>query len=657
MLLADGFRDLLGGMSSGLAPEQLQANQAALLVNATVRGAKVTNRPVFRPVKVNNQTVTVGGSDLVQGLDSYSPPNGDMPYLFAMVGGRIYRIDLDGTVTDETATNLALVETSATVLTTASFVVPAIAANVQVHVPTESMSLDYPVVHINNKRFTLISIDSGALATVKNYNAVPGTIVPGNTIASGVEFTFSYLGPDLNSPTAPMVWMKQGEQYFFIQDGQARPLIYDGATWRRAKKFEPPDWEMPVGTAMEYAFGRMLVAQNRKWFAGDIRGGPTQIYNFTENSFLAEGGSWTVPIPGLITAMKVMTALDNGIGQGPMTIHTPNGIVTARIDQPRAQWKDIQFQQIANQLNGGLSQNSCVVVNGDLWFRATDGWRSLVLARRDFGTWGNVAQSFELTKIMDFDDPKFLKYAAAVLFKNWLVGSSWPMPYKSGAFHTGLVGLDFAALGSLSKQIPPAWDGLWTGIKPAAFTKLLVQNNDRLFFLARNTATNRNELWEMLEDEPFDNVDGRIVTTVETAACMFPPGLPNGPTPDRQMKKLFGGELYVEDIRGTVDFVVQFRSDTYPCWSDWCAFSLCDNYRLCDGSNCSVPQPFQPGFKSPVRFPQPPDTCQQGSDVPARLGMMFQARITWTGHCKVSKFFMLAETMEQARYVPNLGCG
>lgn len=578
MRVSDGFRDLIGGMSSGLEPSLIRPNQAALLVNASVRGGLTTNRPIFKPIRVDGAIVTVGNSDIVQGLDSYSPPNGSLPNLFAFVGGRIYNIN------------------------------------------------------------------------IQNFSVVDQTI-PG----------------DSNASNLPQCWMKQGEQYFFIQDGQSRPLIYNGSTWRRARKYEAPDYEMPVGTAMEYAFGRMLVARGRNWVAGDIVNGGTEIYQFIENTFLNEGGAFNVPIPGLITAIKAMTSLDNSIGQGPVTIHTPNGIVTARVDWPRNLWKTntTPFQQVANQLNGSTSQVSCVVVNGDLWFRATDGWRSLILARRDFGgSFGNVPQSFEMKSVMVFDDPKFLRYSQAVLYQNWLVGTSWPTPYESSAYHKGMVGLDFAALGSVNNPVPPAWDGLWTGINPTAMTKVLVNNKERVFIISRNLATGLNELWELISDGDFDNGDGRIEWKFETASMFFPQQANPHITPDRQMKKLFGAEIYIQDVKGMVDFSVEYRSDQYPCWLPWAEFQVCNTYRNCDNADdCSIPQPYRPGFRSPIRLPQPPDTCQQGGtdtkggpSVPARLGMQFQARVTVTGHCKISKMFLIAETMEQATYTPNISC-
>lgn len=556
MRVADGFRDLTGGVSSGLLPSLIAANQSADLVNAIVRGGFATNRPPYQPVTRTGQVVTVGGSAVVQALASYVPVDGTTPYYFALVGGRLYRITLMGVVTEET------------------------------------------------------------------------------------------LAGDPNSSTLPQAWMTQGEQYMFVQDGQSRPLIYDGATWRRARKSEPPFWDMPTGTAMEYAFGRMYVARGVTWVAGDIRGGGTEIYQFTENAEVAIGGSWTVPISGRITAMRVMAALDNSIGQGPLTIHTPNGICTARVDQPRTAWKDIQFQQTAVLPSGSLSQNSTVIINGDMWYRAFDGWHSFVLARRQFQQWGNVPQSFEMAGVLAFDDPKMLRYSQAVLFNDRMVGTSWPHPYMSGGYHSAMVGLDFAALGSISNQLPPAWDGVFTGINPEVMAKVKVGNKERLFMLSRNMVTNQNELWEMLQTGAFDNGDGRIVWSMDSRAMPF--------GDDLKAKRLLAGELFIDDVKGQVDFVVQFKPDQYPCWFDWTSFGVCNNYKACTVT-CGPVKNLQPGFRPHLVLPAPPEgVCQQGGDIPSVRGYEFQVRIVVTGHCRIRKFIMQADTVEETPMVPNV---
>ena len=61
-----------------------------------------------------------------------------------------------------------------------------------------------------------------------------------------------------------------------------------------------------------------------------------------------------------------------------------------------------------------LNQNGTVLANGDALFRSVDGLRSLILARRDFDTWGNVPQSREVQPTLDADNSSLLNWEAPV---------------------------------------------------------------------------------------------------------------------------------------------------------------------------------------------------------------------------------------------------
>lgn len=75
---------------------------------------------------------------------------------------------------------------------------------------------------------------------------------------------------DLNPSNLPQAWFAQADVYVPIQDGQSKPLIFDGAGLRRASAYE-----VPVGTVMEYGMGRLWVASpdQQAFVAGDIIGG------------------------------------------------------------------------------------------------------------------------------------------------------------------------------------------------------------------------------------------------------------------------------------------------------------------------------------------------------------------------------------------------
>ena len=104
--------------------------------------------------------------------------------------------------------------------------------------------------------------------------------------------------PGINSPILKQVWMQQTVETLVIQDGQTRPILYNGSSARRSGSDE-----VPVGKQMAYGNGRLWVAINaNELVAGDIRTRePGSELAFTETNYLSGGGSlwFSRPITGL----------------------------------------------------------------------------------------------------------------------------------------------------------------------------------------------------------------------------------------------------------------------------------------------------------------------------------------------------------------------
>lgn len=621
-IVRDGFLSLLGGMDSGRNPSLLQADQAAFLLNCMVRGGFAENRYGYKQRRfnfTNSEVETWYTTKLFQGYAEYR--NDFTSFFVVSVGGRIFKLDVlrDYAVTEITPTS--------TTTTTANFISPSIGSTIVVTVTDASEIFPgYPIT-IASGRY---AVNSKAL---NNLNLTNIDAEAGINVTSGTAVYFL----DANNPNRPIIWTLQAEQYLIIQDGSDAAIIFDGATARRASTAAQ---EIPTGTAMAYWQGRIWVAVGggREIAAGDIVDGPTDILSFTEEIYLAEGGRFRVPSNlGTITAMQVLPVLDTSLGQGPLNIFTETSISTLNLPVTRALWKDITqpLQTVALLNYGAKSQNSTVVINGDVFFRSQDGLRSFVQARREFGSPGNVPISREIHRIIKDDSTELLKFCSGILFDNLFLFTVSPLPLKYGAFWRGLGVMDFDLISSLGQKAPPVWSGMWTGVNIMQIGKGAFDGIERAFLFTRNK-DGENELWEIDPKSRFDNDCGRIKSVIESRSMDFGSPL--------SLNELGTAELWHEKLEGTTDFDLKWRPDQYPCWFDWAPKESCAKTTQCpeDVEACFSFPTHKLGYKTRLSFQQPPDHCAEFEKRPARQGYQHQIRLQWEGHAQIKAFLIKA---------------
>ena len=102
-LWMDSLADFRQGMNSDVPPVALQKNQLSFATNATLRGNYFTHRPPFKDLSLTftGDIQTAFESGLFQGASYYKPDSGD-GVLIASVGGRIFKIDVSGLVSEIT---------------------------------------------------------------------------------------------------------------------------------------------------------------------------------------------------------------------------------------------------------------------------------------------------------------------------------------------------------------------------------------------------------------------------------------------------------------------------------------------------------------------------------------------------------------------------
>ena len=402
--------------------------------------------------------------------------------------------------------------------------------------------------------------------------------------------------------------------------------------------------ELPAGRMGAYGMARNWVTliDGISYIAGDIVGGSsgTQAYNFrdsvlkmTENTFLSGGGSFRLPGAGdQITAMIFPPILDKSLGQGELQIFTGVSCFSNNSPVDRTLWESLTSPLQTESLkdNGALAQNSTVLINSDAFFRSFVGYGSLVLARRDFGGWGNKSISNEMQRPLLADNQSLLQFGSAISFDNRFISTAAPNLIGAGVFHVGQCVLNFDLISSLRTSLPPAWEGAWSGINTMQLITGRISGVQRAFSFTFDLNTNKIELWEQLSETAAntaqifkDNTDTAIEWLFETAV-LFNKDI----KPLTELVEITEGEIYLSNITDKLNVKVFYRPDFYPCWTLWREFNL-----AADDDNSTGDGNKQPGYRMRIGLGQPSaKDCEPGNNRPLRNGFFHQFRVEFTGY-------------------------
>lgn len=603
--VADGSLDFSGGVDSARVttvqsasnPNGLPRTMLAWLNNATVRNGGVSPRNGWNPLGISFNPA------LYQGGITYGPDFGS-PYLIVSIGGQIY-----------------------------------------------SALVDPP--------YTIVNLSQ--------------------------EFGLS------NPPGIPQCFMCQAEQFLIIQAGDyltspkpTLPLFWDGFKLTRSRGIlgvnntplggATPYNEIPAATCMCYYQGRVWYAQQRTVSAGDIvddQASGTAAYDFrdsvlkvTENPLAIGGDGFTVPsTAGDIRALDYSANLDSTLGEGPLYIFTRKQVYSLVVPVTRADWiaatNNNQPQMIVVQRHWGSVSDRCVVaVNGDLFYQSLEpAIRSLFVSLRYFSQWGNVPISRNETRALQFNNRAIMQTACGVQFDNRLLMALLPMQTPVGVAFQGIAPLDFDIISQFGAEtltqtkVPPAWEGIWEGLPHLQLFADDFGGLERCFTIIYSQVTGKIEVWEITDYLQFQNGDNRISWVIETPAYTF--------GKEFDLKKLDGGEIWLDSIYGKVDIKVEYRVDADACWRFWHEQEVCVTRNSCEDVANPVCYPIQQyceGFKFPLTLPDPPaDDCGILNHRPTNVGYQFQMRLTITGWMRVRGLLLYAIPVERKMY-EGLNC-
>ena len=430
-----------------------------------------------------------------------------------------------------------------------------------------------------------------------------------------------------------------------------------GAVKIPAYRLNPYLAKMPIGTVMEYAFGRVFVSDRfNQIYASDIiyGGGFTDTKNtenFTEIGYWAEGGAFSTPaMMGNITGMKVMPQIGTNLrGQGELVVLTGNGAFSMDVSIPRSQWNTSNIQRIS-LLGRGCTSPYLGLANSELWFRSHDGWAFYSNSQSEFARYFSLRKlSREVNKWVQNDTPWMKQFASTMFFDNYLISTVAPQTYRAAGveglnrYHRGMVVLDLDQSSSPSPdaELKFRWNGIWTGFRPTQLLTALIQGEKRGFGFSFDK-DNKNRLYEFTTSQGDDygpNGNRQIDSFFTTGRYDFNR---SGATNKFLRKKITGGEMWMSEIKGTVDSYVDFRADSNPCWSELKVPTTFGCNPCSPKVTECVPQKGGNRYKR-YKFNTPdPSECNDLAGIPSVEGSEFQIKVALTGAATVDRVRLMA---------------
>lgn len=657
--ITDGSLSFAGGVNSlkpttvasERHPDGLGRNQLAWLNNATVRGGGITCRTGWQFL------ASLGHNQLYQGGFIYKPDGAD-PYLVLSLSGRLWRVRVDTNNSIDQLTTDALrnpeAEERSFFVQGEQFMIVQAGDNVTLPLIWDGATLRRSVGltsrtfmgNTTNTLWRVPAIDGTstvALNLDQNYAGAVGNVIE-------VEFVGTF---EVTAIAGNVITIKT------ISSQKVGFLI--GYT---TQIFFTPTAELPAATAMDYYMGRIWYARGRTYTAGDIVKGPsgTLAYNFrdsilkiTENPLAFGGDGFTVPgEAGDIRAIDHTAELDTALGQGQLYIFTRSSIYRLAVPVTRQQWIDTAdstqpLQTVAQLRYGSVSDRCLVHVNGDIFYQTMEpGIRSLALAIRHFGQWGNTPISNNEERILRFNDRSLMRFASGIEYNNRLLMTALPTQTPVGVAFQALIPLDFDLISTLEEKRPPAWEGMQEGLDILEVLEGDFGGRQRAFAVVHSRASSAIQVWEITDHLKGDfnqTGEARINWVVETPAYTW--------GQEFLLKELMGGELWIDRLHGEVLITVEYRPDGDPCWHFWNQWTVCSARNTCEDVNNPVCYPitdYPEGYKQTMALPRPQTECAPAMARPVSIGYQFQAKITVMGWCRIRGFIMYAKPVEKALY-------
>lgn len=365
-------------------------------------------------------------------------------------------------------------------------------------------------------------------------------------------------------------------KYIVFADFPNRPVIIENGVARRSDKDLN---ELPVLNLGTYNQNRSVFSNHlNEWSAGDpvgtlaVAGAPITINEILQGAnFAAEIYKTPSDFDDPITALTTLQATDTSTGIGTLIAGTRDQVYSFDTTQARDQWKlNGQFGTCLSYNAGIVAQRAQTNINSDLFFVPPDGTlRGLNAARAAQQKWARTPMSLPAENWIKYYDKELVQYSRLCYFNNKIFWTVRPTRVEArnidgtpvlDVAHSGFLVLDMANVSrGLSDDIPPAWDGIWLGVKPME----MMINDGRMFLISKDSGI--NQIYEVTPELSVDRTDEGVRRKVKGIIY----------TRDYFVKNIFQNKTLVRlesnitDILGEFKYKVKYKPSDAPNFIEW----------------------------------------------------------------------------------------
>ena len=347
--------------------------------------------------------------------------------------------------------------------------------------------------------------------------------------------------------------LKVIEKYsvLMMQDGKSPAAYWDGFD---NGQLNEDDLQTPIGTWMKWSGNRLWIARGNVLLAGDI----FDPLSFKERVTGAGAGDFPFDEP--------ITALANALGdnrQANLVVFSANnGSILLSSIQTREDWfKTPNFKSLIYPSVGCIAGRSVVNHAGFLWWYSDRGLIASDSAASAYLSSQIKVRDVEMAQSKrEFSDD--ISGICSASFESFLLVS---VP-SGDTYNADTMVLDYSISDELNQELPPAWAGVWTGIRPVEWASQIFGGQKKLYAASKDyfpVLGTTNHIWETFQPERFDSYlnidsDGVLRSIPRPIYCSVESKLLGD---GMDLKTFAFAEVDLVEIGGEVNLRISFAGD------------------------------------------------------------------------------------------------